>query len=130
MPRPCKPRQIGSTPPAAVYKPAGVPVTELAWVEMTHDEYEALCLVDGDGLDQEQVAHLMGVSRPTVSRILARGRGKIAQMLANGAALVIEGGVVSPREDGRQARHGRGCRCRQCRGGGQGGQGGRSGHNK
>jgi len=104
MARPCKTRWVGEPPAQVVFKPAGVPAHELEWVELAVDEYEALRLVDGEGLEQEAAAELMGVSRPTVSRILARGRGKLARMLATGGALVIGGGVVCP----RGGRHGRG----------------------
>jgi len=106
MPRPHKLRRIGSAPEATVFKPAGIRARELSWVTMTEDEYEAIRLVDRDGLQQEEVAELMGVSRPTVSRILARGRKKLAEMLATASALLIEGGAVSPREKRGRGRHG------------------------
>jgi predicted DNA-binding protein (UPF0251 family) len=105
-----------------VFKPAGVPARELEWIELAVDEYEALRLVDGEGLEQEAAAELMGVSRPTVSRILARGRGKLARMLSTGGALVIGGGVVCPR-GGRAQNRGQGCHGRgrgQGRGRGRG----------
>ena len=82
MARPCKTRLVGEPPAQVVFKPAGVPARDLEWVELAVDEYEALRLVDGEGLEQEAAAELMGVSRPTVSRILGRGRGKLAHMLA------------------------------------------------
>jgi len=77
-----------------VYKPAGIPARELHWINLTLDEFEAIRLIDGEGLDQETVAERMGVSRPTVTRILGSGRSKIARVLADGQALVIEGGPV------------------------------------
>jgi predicted DNA-binding protein (UPF0251 family) len=89
-----------------VFKPAGIPARELDWIELSIDEYEALRLVDGQGLEQEAAAAELGVSRPTVSRILARGRGKLARMLSLGAALVIGGGPVCLREE--RGRRGRG----------------------
>jgi predicted DNA-binding protein (UPF0251 family) len=79
---------------ATVYKPAGVPARDLHWTNMTLDEFEAIRLIDGEGLDQEAAALQMGVSRPTVTRILASGRRKIAQVLAHGQALLIQGGPV------------------------------------
>ena len=94
MSRPPKQRRVASQPPAAVYKPAGVRARELEWTTLALDEFEAIRLIDGDGLDQEAVAERMGVSRPTVTRILAAGRAKIAQVLARGQALAIEGGPV------------------------------------
>lgn len=106
MARPCKPRWIEQAPLATVFKPAGVPARDLDWIELSVDEYEALRLVDGEGLEQEAAAAELGVSRPTVSRMLARGRGKLARMLATGAALSIAGGPVCLREE--RGRHGRG----------------------
>ncbi len=116
MARPCKPRFIAQAPPLTVFKPAGVPARELDWIELSVDEYEALRLVDGEGLEQEAAAAELGVSRPTVSRMLARGRGKLARMLATGAALSIAGGTVCLRDErggyGRGRGHGRGGRHR------------------
>lgn len=94
MPRPLKQRMVAGRPVATVYKPAGIPARQLRWMHLTLDEFEAIRLVDGQGLDQETVATHMGVSRPTVTRILASARGKIAQTFIHGQALVIEGGPV------------------------------------
>lgn len=85
---------VASPPVATVYKPAGIPARQLQWMHLTLDEFEAVRLVDGHGLDQETAATHMGVSRPTVTRILASARTKIAQTFIHGQALVIEGGSV------------------------------------
>ncbi len=69
-----KPRMVGHTPPAAVFKPAGVPARTLQWLRLTLDQYEALRLADYEGLSQEEVAERLGVSRPTVGRILESAR--------------------------------------------------------
>ena len=94
MPRPVKQRMVLGRPPATVYKPAGIPARQLQWMRLTLDEFEAIRLVDGEGLDQETASMHMGVSRPTVTRILASARAKIAQTFIHGQALVIEGGPV------------------------------------
>ena len=94
MARPPKRRTVSGQPPVTVYKPAGVPARELQWTTLRLDEFEAIRLVDGEGLDQQAAAMQMGVSRPTVTRIIASGRAKIARVLAAGQALVIEGGPV------------------------------------
>lgn len=94
MPRPPTQRIVAGRPPAAVYKPAGVPARQLRWTQLALDEFEVIRLVDGEGWDQESVASQMGVSRPTVTRILASARSKIADMLVYGQALVIQGGPV------------------------------------
>ena len=128
MARPPQQRIVSGQPVATVYKPAGVPARELQWINLTLDEFEAIRLIDGEGLDQETVAGQMGVSRPTVTRILASGRSKIAQVLAHGQALVIEGGpVVGPAWMGGRGRGrglgrglGRGCGGRGRHGRGRG----------
>lgn len=79
---------------ATVYKPAGVPARELQWTQLALDEFEAVRLIDGQGLDQETAAAQMGVSRPTITRILASARAKIAHVLVHGQALLIEGGPI------------------------------------
>jgi len=56
---------------------------------MTPDEYEALRLVDYEGLLQEEAAQRMGVSRGTVWRCLDNARKKVATVLAEGRELII-----------------------------------------
>lgn len=63
---------------------------ELAEVHLGTDAWEALRLCDHEGLDQEQAASRMGVSRPTVSRILERARKAVARALVEGCSLVID----------------------------------------
>ena len=113
MARPRRQRIVCGHPIATVYKPAGIPARLLQWTQLTLDEFEAIRLIDGEGLDQETVASQMGVSRPTVTRILASARSKIAHVLVHGQALVIEGGPIVQAPAG----HGRG------RGGCGGGRG-------
>ncbi len=92
MPRPRMNRWIRHQPPAQFYTPHGVPLGRLRGVTLSLDGMEALRLADAEGLDQEQAAELMGISRPTFSRLLAEARGIVAKGLANGWALRIEGG--------------------------------------
>jgi predicted DNA-binding protein (UPF0251 family) len=102
-----KRRRIQGPPPVAAFKPAGVPARELPGAVLGLDEYEALRLADYEGLKQEEVAERLGVSRPTVSRILERGRRVVAAALVEGRALRIEGGSVSYARPGTR-RRGRG----------------------
>jgi uncharacterized protein len=67
---------------------------ELEEVVMTLDEFEAIRLADLEGLYQEDAAARMGISRPTFGRVLAAAHGKVADALAHGKALRIEGGPV------------------------------------
>ncbi|MBN2081632.1 DUF134 domain-containing protein [bacterium] len=124
MPRPHKTRRIGGEPSTTVFKPAGAYAHDLTWIELAIDEYEALRLVDYEGADQESAATELGVSRPTVTRILARARRKLAQMLAEGCALVIQGGPVHYAASDAPCGPGRG------RGYGRGGRSGHGGHGR
>ena len=94
MPRSKKTRWIRKHPPISVFKPAGVPTRGVEHVTLRLDEYEALRLADYEGLKQQQVAERLGVSRPTVSRILESARKSVASALVEGKALFIEGGPV------------------------------------
>jgi len=109
MPRPFKNRCINAQPLSVVYKPAGIPARQLEWVTLGLDEFETIRLLDHMGLDQEQAAARMGISRPTVTRIYASARKKIADALALGQAICIEGGPViqppNPMDNRRGHRH-------------------------
>ena len=59
---------------------------------ITVDELEALRLADFLEMTQEEVARKMQVSRPTVTRMLARAHRAVAEALVNGKAICIEGG--------------------------------------
>lgn len=94
MPRPCKCRRVCSTPKVEYFKPRGVPLVELEEVRLTFDEFEALRLADFDQLYQEDAAFKMKISRQTFGNIIESARKKIADVIINGKALRIEGGVV------------------------------------
>jgi len=61
-------------------------------MRLSVEEVEAIRLKDLEGLEQEQGAERMNVSRPTFQRILSSGRQKMADALLNGKAMRIEGG--------------------------------------
>jgi predicted DNA-binding protein (UPF0251 family) len=94
VPRPFCYRTIAGRPPAAIFKPTGIPMPALEVIVMTLDEFEAIRLADLVGLYQEQAAEEMGVSRPTFSRIVESAHRKVADALVHGKALRIEGGPV------------------------------------
>ncbi len=98
MPRPQKIRQVAFLPQVTFFKPAGVPMRALEQVALTVEEVEALRLKEIEGLEQEQGAEKMNISRPTFQRVLASARRKIADALLNGKAIRIEGGnyAVAP----------------------------------
>lgn len=90
MARPQCQRRIAGRPRVQVFKPRGVPMQELVEVHLCADAWEALRLCDHEGLEQEAAAERMGVSRPTVSRILERARKAVARVLVEGCSLVID----------------------------------------
>lgn len=94
MVRPHSCRRVTGQPGAGVFKPAGIPGRLLERVVMTLDEFEAIRLADGEGLQQEEAATRMGISRPTFGRILETAHRKVATVLTKGQALHIEGGPV------------------------------------
>ena len=112
MPRPRRARKIYFWPRVTYFKPTGIPLRMLAEVILSGDEIEAIRLKDLEGLDQEKVAKKMGISRPTIVRILKSARKKIAEGLIKGRAIKIEkgGNVIMPtlRGMGRGLGRGRG----------------------
>ena len=92
MARPTKWRQIEHIPTVESFVPLKQETTEYAENILKLEELEAIRLKDVEGLEQEQCAMNMQVSRPTFQRILLSAREKIADSLINGKAIRIEGG--------------------------------------
>lgn len=92
MPRPRKCRFVQAQPLVTLFKPQGAPAWQLEEVTLSVEGLEVIRLVDWEGLDQEVAAARMGVSRPTLSRILAESRRLVAEALVKGFALRVEGG--------------------------------------
>lgn len=93
-------RFVAGIPAVTVFKPQGVPLGQLSGVAIGLDGFEALRLVDADGLSQEEAAARMGVSRPTLCRILGEARAMVARALSRGWAIRIElGGDHAVRGD-------------------------------
>jgi predicted DNA-binding protein (UPF0251 family)/predicted Fe-Mo cluster-binding NifX family protein len=90
-----------------VFKPAGVPTRQLEEVVLSLDGFEAIRLVDLEGLYHEQAAERMRVSRATFGRILDSARRDVAQALIHGKVLRIEGGPV-------YTEHPQPCGCGAC----------------
>ncbi len=90
MPRPKKYRLIGETPLALYFKPRGIPLRDLEEIELSLDELETIKLKDLKGLNQEECAKRMQISRATFARILRSARKKIARFLLEAKALKID----------------------------------------
>lgn len=95
-PRPKRLRKISNPPIISGFKPYGNNKTgkEPETIFLYLEEYEALRLCDYNMLDQQQASLLMDVSRPTLTRIYARARQKIAEALVLGKQIIIEGGKI------------------------------------
>jgi predicted DNA-binding protein (UPF0251 family) len=85
-------RKVSSVPLVTYFKPAGIRMAELEEIRLLVEEAEAIRLTDKDGLEQEECAQKMKISRSTYSRLLDSARHKIACALLDGKAIRIEGG--------------------------------------
>ena len=94
MSRPKQDRKISNPPLMQGFKPFGIPRRMLSQVSLLYDEYEAIRLLDYEGMNQDQAAVQMNVSRPTLTRIYENARKTIAQALVEGKMIMIEGGNV------------------------------------
>jgi predicted DNA-binding protein (UPF0251 family) len=92
MSRRPKCRRVSYIPEVTYFKPAGIPLRDLGEVRMSIEEAEALRLKELEGLEQEQGAEKMNISRPTFQRVLASARQKVADAILSGKAIMIEGG--------------------------------------
>lgn len=90
MPRPIRSRKISQLPEYRSFSPDDIAANES--IEMTVDEFEVLRLLDGEGLNQEECAERICVSRTTVTYIYESARKKISEMLVYGKRLLIIGG--------------------------------------
>ena len=63
-------------------------------VVLLFEEYEALRLCDYDACNQLKASEMMGVSRPTLTRIYASALQKIAKAFVEGRMITIKGGKV------------------------------------
>ena len=84
-------RRVTSLPQVTYFKPAGIPMRMLEEICLSVDEAEAIRLKDLEGLEQEEGADKMGISRPTFQRMLVSARQKVADALLNGKAIRMKG---------------------------------------
>jgi predicted DNA-binding protein (UPF0251 family) len=109
MPRPRKPRFVDARPIVDAFLPNRLPPWGREEVVLSIEGLEAIRLSDFEGLDQENAAMRMNVSRQTFGRILTEARSIVADALVIGKVLRIEGGhfEMPPMGHGRR-RRGRG----------------------
>ena len=89
MPRPRIPRNICGRPVDTCFKPNARPMSQLEHVHLKEDEFEALRLVDLLGMQQQEAAVAMGVSRQTLANVLKAARFKVVDCLTQGKALIM-----------------------------------------
>lgn len=107
MPRGFKCRRVCSVPKNRMFtpqRPCGEAVT------LTVEELETIRLCDLEGLEQDEAAVSMNVSRGTFQRILYGARRKTADALCNGKEVEIGGGNYEVAKHPCECRR----RCRQC----------------
>lgn len=95
-PRSKRLRKVINPPLIKGFKPYGpdTPKNNNEPIVMHTEEYEALRLCDYDQYNHHHASELMGVSRPTFTRIYASARQKIARAFVEGRKISIEGGKV------------------------------------
>ncbi len=91
---PYRKRVILQPPQVKNFKPSGIPRRMLESITLHVDEYEAIRLADHLGLEHQEAAERMHISRPTFTRLIERARHKVARALVEGKELIIEGGNV------------------------------------
>lgn len=89
-------RKVLSPPIIKGFKPYGHDIKEKALdpVNVLFEEYEAIRLCDYNHLNHHQSSEMMGISRPTFTRIYASALQKIAKAFVEGRQIAIEGGKV------------------------------------
>jgi uncharacterized protein len=85
-------RRVSFLPAVTYFRPVGVPATCAGVVRLLTEEAEAVRLKDGECMEQDEAAAVMGVSRPTFQRVLTSARRKISDALVHGKAVRIGGG--------------------------------------
>ena len=71
-------------------------------VILSIDEYEALRLIDHEGLTHSECAVQMNISRTTATEICESARRKVAEAIVSGRGLVITGGSWELCSGGRE----------------------------
>ena len=90
--RPKKTRWVKCDPSERCFKPQTKVGQRSEGIILSLDEFEAIRLLDYEGLSQLQAAKEMRVHRSTVSRIATVARHKITKALVQIKTLKIEGG--------------------------------------
>lgn len=94
MARPKRFRKMLNPPLFKGFKPYGGYGDNDDPVVLLLEELEAIRLLDYEGMSQVEAAEMMGVSRPTLTRIYDVARRKVASAFTEARSIIIEGGKV------------------------------------
>lgn len=83
-------RHVMAYPRVSGFTPIGTDKANA--VSLTLDEYEVIRLLDYMGLQQVEAADVMGISRPTLTRIYMEARRKMATAIVEGRPLDLSAG--------------------------------------
>jgi len=92
MSRPKRKRKIENPPVMEGFKPFGIPILDLEPEILLYEEYESIRLSDYLGMNQDDAARIMNVSRATFTRIYEQARRTIAKAFVEGKVIFIKGG--------------------------------------
>ncbi len=92
MARPKKCRRVEFFPESTSFLPVGKKKCETEEIILKIEELESLRLKDIEGLNQEECAKRMEVSRQTFQNIIYNAHRKVATALTEGKAIEISGG--------------------------------------
>lgn len=84
-------RTVTGSSGSRCYKPCCCPDNEGQGISLQPEEIELIRLIDLEGLEQEEAAVKLGVSRKTAWRDLHEARRKIADALVNGKGIEMAG---------------------------------------
>jgi len=89
-------RKVLNPPIINGFKPYGQESEKLNLesINLLYEEYEAIRLSDYDALNHHEASIIMGVSRPTFTRIYGSALQKVAKAFVEGRQITIKGGQV------------------------------------
>lgn len=92
MARPTKFRKVERFPNEDYFIPKGRPQSETTDIILKVEELEAMRLKDIEGLNQEECAKRMNISRQTFQNVIDSARKSVAIALTEGKSIKIHGG--------------------------------------
>ena len=92
MPRPVKIRKLIVPQKEITFMPAGFTNEKGKNIILLTEEFEAIKLIDYENMNHLEASKILGISRPTLTRIYSKARRKIAECLIEQKELRVEGG--------------------------------------